>query len=213
MITGVSGDSAVMDDFIFGEPTRRSAEIPLPAAAWMMLAGLGALGALRAGHLGVVAPDQPASGRIHRVDDAPCATRVEHAVVNHQRGHLGAEAVLQAVPGLAVPAHHAVVDVLNVEDHRQPDDVAGGDDVTLERDDGLEPVAVVVDGADAAAQVHPRLAAVVVIDEPGGELYYGSDVAAPVFADVMSESLRLLAVPPDAMPARDPGSIMQAMSR
>jgi len=59
----------------------------------------------------------------------------------------------------------------------------------------------------------PRLATVVVIDEPGGELYYGSDVAAPVFADVMSESLRLLAVPPDAMPARDPGSIMQAMSR
>ena len=59
----------------------------------------------------------------------------------------------------------------------------------------------------------PRLAAVVVIDEPGGELYYGSDVAAPVFADVMAESLRLLAVPPDALPARDPGSVMQAMSQ
>ncbi|MEM6440076.1 MAG: VPLPA-CTERM sorting domain-containing protein [Pseudomonadota bacterium] len=41
------GDSVVMDDFIFGEPTPRSAEIPLPAAAWMMLAGLGALGAVR----------------------------------------------------------------------------------------------------------------------------------------------------------------------
>ena len=51
------------------------------------------------------------------------------------------------------------------------------------------------------------------IDEPSGELYYGSDVAAPVFADVMTESLRLLAVPPDALPTRDPGSIMQAMSR
>jgi len=50
-----------------------------------------------------------------------------------------------------------------------------------------------------------------VIDEPSGELYYGSDVAAPVFADVMSESLRLLAVPPDAMPAREPGTVMQAM--
>lgn len=59
----------------------------------------------------------------------------------------------------------------------------------------------------------PRLAAVVVIDEPAGELYYGSDVAAPVFADVMSESLRLLAIPPDALPARDSDSIMQAMSR
>jgi cell division protein FtsI (penicillin-binding protein 3) len=67
--------------------------------------------------------------------------------------------------------------------------------------------------AGLAPASDPQLAAVVVIDEPGGELYYGSDVAAPVFAAIMSESLRLLAVPPDAMPARDPGSIMQAMSR
>jgi len=67
--------------------------------------------------------------------------------------------------------------------------------------------------AGLAPASDPRLAAVVVIDEPGGELYYGSDVAAPVFANVMSESLRLLAVPPDALPARDPGSVMQAMSQ
>ena len=67
--------------------------------------------------------------------------------------------------------------------------------------------------AGLAPASNPRLAAVVVIDEPGGELYYGSDVAAPVFANIMSESLRLLAIPPDALPARDPGSIMQAMSR
>ncbi len=67
--------------------------------------------------------------------------------------------------------------------------------------------------AGLAPASDPRLAAVVVIDEPRGELYYGSDVAAPVFADVMSESLRLLAVPPDALPARDPGSVVQAMSR
>ena len=67
--------------------------------------------------------------------------------------------------------------------------------------------------AGLAPASNPRLAAVVVIDEPAGELYYGGDVAAPVFADVMSESLRLLAVPPDALPARDPGSIIQAMGR
>ncbi len=66
--------------------------------------------------------------------------------------------------------------------------------------------------AGMAPASNPRLATVVVIDEPGGELYYGSDVAAPVFSDVMSESLRLLAVPPDDMPARDPGSVMQAMA-
>lgn len=67
--------------------------------------------------------------------------------------------------------------------------------------------------AGLAPASNPRLAAVIVINEPRGELYYGSDVAAPVFSKVMSESLRLLAIPPDALPARDPGSIMQAMSR
>jgi len=66
--------------------------------------------------------------------------------------------------------------------------------------------------AGLAPASEPRLATVVVIDEPRGELYYGSDVAAPVFADVMSESLRLMAVPPDAMPVREPGNVMQAMS-
>jgi cell division protein FtsI (penicillin-binding protein 3) len=66
--------------------------------------------------------------------------------------------------------------------------------------------------AGLAPASEPRLATVVVIDEPGGELYYGSDVAAPVFANVMSESLRLLAVAPDALPARDPGSVMQAVA-
>ncbi len=66
--------------------------------------------------------------------------------------------------------------------------------------------------AGLAPASDPRLATVVVIDEPRGELYYGSDVAAPVFADVMAESLRLLAVAPDALPARDPGNALQAMT-
>ncbi len=66
--------------------------------------------------------------------------------------------------------------------------------------------------AGLAPASNPRLATVVVIDEPSGELYYGSDVAAPVFANIMSESLRLLAVAPDALPARDANSVMQAMA-
>ena len=45
----------------------------------------------------------------------------------------------------------------------------------------------------------PKLVAVVVIDEPRGEEYYGGDVAAPVFARILSGALRLLAVPPDAL--------------
>ena len=67
--------------------------------------------------------------------------------------------------------------------------------------------------AGLAPASDPRLAAVIVIDEPGGDLYYGSDVAAPVFADVMAESLRLLAVAPDALPTLDSDSVMQAMSQ
>jgi cell division protein FtsI (penicillin-binding protein 3) len=67
--------------------------------------------------------------------------------------------------------------------------------------------------AGLAPASSPRLAAVIVIDEPSGRLYYGGDVAAPVFADIMADSLRLLAIPPDALPARDSNSVMQAMSR
>ena len=76
-----------------------------------------------------------------------------------------------------------------------------------------EPAVAVGELLDGRPEPEPRLAVVVVIDEPSGELYYGGEVAAPVFADIMAESLRLLAVPPDALPARDPNSIMQAMSR
>jgi cell division protein FtsI (penicillin-binding protein 3) len=43
----------------------------------------------------------------------------------------------------------------------------------------------------------PRLACLVVIDEPSAGRFYGGEVAAPVFAAVMSGALRLLAVPPD----------------
>jgi cell division protein FtsI (penicillin-binding protein 3) len=43
----------------------------------------------------------------------------------------------------------------------------------------------------------PRLAVVVVVDDPAAGAYYGSEVAAPVFAEIMSDALRLLAVPPD----------------
>ena len=43
----------------------------------------------------------------------------------------------------------------------------------------------------------PRLVMVVIIDEPSGEEYYGGQIAAPIFAEVMANSLRLLNVPPD----------------
>ena len=43
----------------------------------------------------------------------------------------------------------------------------------------------------------PRLIVAVMIDEPSAGKYYGGDVAAPVFADVMAGSLRTLGVPQD----------------
>jgi cell division protein FtsI (penicillin-binding protein 3) len=46
----------------------------------------------------------------------------------------------------------------------------------------------------------PRLAMVVVIDEPKGEEYYGGLVAAPVFSQVMSGAMRLLNIAPDDLP-------------
>lgn len=52
--------------------------------------------------------------------------------------------------------------------------------------------------AGVAPATNPRLATVVVIDEPSAGLYYGGDVSAPVFAGIMGGALRLMAVAPDA---------------
>ena len=51
----------------------------------------------------------------------------------------------------------------------------------------------------------PKFVVAVVIDEPRGKKYYGGEVAAPVFRTVMSDALRLNAVPPDSAttPPRD----------
>jgi cell division protein FtsI (penicillin-binding protein 3) len=48
-----------------------------------------------------------------------------------------------------------------------------------------------------APATEPRLAAVVVIDEPSAGLHMGGQVAAPVFSRVVGGALRLLAVAPD----------------
>ncbi len=45
----------------------------------------------------------------------------------------------------------------------------------------------------------PRLVAVVTIEEPSGKKYYGGEVAAPVFARVMTQAARILGIPPDAI--------------
>jgi cell division protein FtsI (penicillin-binding protein 3) len=63
---------------------------------------------------------------------------------------------------------------------------------------------------------HPKLATVVVIDEPsrdtheGGTLAQGGTVAAPVFASVMSGALRLMDIPPDDLQNVPAATLVQA---
>ena len=57
---------------------------------------------------------------------------------------------------------------------------------------------------------NPRLAAVIVIDEPGTGAYYGGQVAAPVFSKVVAGALRILAIPPDEADQLRDGSTMVA---
>jgi len=57
--------------------------------------------------------------------------------------------------------------------------------------------------AGMAPASDPRLVMVVLIDDPQGEKYYGGDVAAPVFAKVMSGALRLFNIAPDDMATDD----------
>ena len=55
--------------------------------------------------------------------------------------------------------------------------------------------------AGIAPVSNPRLVMAVVIDEPTQNGYYGGQVAAPVFQEVMSNALRILDIAPDDLPA------------
>lgn len=59
----------------------------------------------------------------------------------------------------------------------------------------------------------PRLAVVVVIDEPSSGEYYGGEVAAPVFSAIMAGALRLMAIAPDALPETADPPLVQAMTQ
>ena len=49
----------------------------------------------------------------------------------------------------------------------------------------------------AAVYTEPRLAILVMVDEPHGDIY-GGHVAAPIFRDIARFALQYLEVPPDA---------------
>lgn len=46
---------------------------------------------------------------------------------------------------------------------------------------------------------HPEIVVVVVINDPGGDLYHGGEVAAPVFSRIMKGALRVLNIAPDGL--------------
>ncbi len=54
--------------------------------------------------------------------------------------------------------------------------------------------------AGVAPASDPRYVAVITVDEPQGEEYYGGEVAAPVFSRIMAGTLRLMNVAPDVLP-------------
>lgn len=49
---------------------------------------------------------------------------------------------------------------------------------------------------------NPRIVTVVIVDDPSMVDYFGGMVAAPVFANVADQALRLLSVPPDSQPGQ-----------
>jgi len=63
--------------------------------------------------------------------------------------------------------------------------------------------------AGVAPASNPRLAVVVVVDEPTNGEYYGGKVAAPVFSSIVAGASRILAIPPDDLNGAD-GSLTVA---
>jgi cell division protein FtsI (penicillin-binding protein 3) len=114
----------------------------------------------------------PQGQRVMRASVARTVVKMLEAVVSRQ-----GTAPLAAVPGYRVAGKTGTA----------KKSVAGGyaEDKYLSLFAGLAPAS------------NPRLVMVVMINEPGGEEYYGGLVAAPVFSRVMSDALRLLNIPPD----------------
>jgi cell division protein FtsI (penicillin-binding protein 3) len=67
--------------------------------------------------------------------------------------------------------------------------------------------------AGLAPVTNPRLAVVVVIDDPSAGEYYGGSVAAPVFSRIVADATRIMAIPPDDVAIPDADSTTVALSR
>jgi len=67
--------------------------------------------------------------------------------------------------------------------------------------------------AGMAPVTQPELVVVVVINEPGGDLYHGGEVAAPVFSRIMKGALHLLNITPDAHTLRSQANVSSNKSQ
>jgi cell division protein FtsI (penicillin-binding protein 3) len=91
--------------------------------------------------------------------------------------------------------------------------VAGKTGTARKLKDGQYVNAYVASFAGFAPASDPRIVVAVMVDEPGGGRYYGGDIAAPVFAQIVAGSLRTLQVPPDGPAAPSPRIIAQVQER
>ena len=60
--------------------------------------------------------------------------------------------------------------------------------------------------AGIAPVSNPQIAVVVLINEPGGDYYHAGDTAATVFSSIVSDTMQILNIPPDALNA---GSVVE----
>jgi cell division protein FtsI (penicillin-binding protein 3) len=76
--------------------------------------------------------------------------------------------------------------------------VAGKTGTARKLDSGVYTTRYVSSFVGLAPVSDPRLIVAVMIDEPSAGKYYGGEVSAPVFSQVMGGALRVLGVAPDA---------------
>ncbi len=119
----------------------------------------------------------PRGVRVFEAATARAMRRMMESVVSE-----GGTAPLAAVPGYRVAGKTGTVKKLGKK--------------------GYEDHAYLALFAGMAPASDPRLVMVVMIDDPRAGRYYGGEVAAPLFARIMDDALRLLNVPPDALRAR-----------
>jgi cell division protein FtsI (penicillin-binding protein 3) len=135
-----------------------------------------------------------------RVDEAPPGERVISAKTAADLTHM-----LEAVVSTEGTGYRAAVRNFHVAGKTGTTQKAGVGGYDPDRHGAIF--------AGFAPATDPRFVVVVMIDEPKSAAYHGGDIAAPVFANIVSGALRVLAVPPDALPSPPLTVVAQAQVR